>query len=423
MRVFVEAFGCTLNQGEGRWIARRLSQAGHRILDRPDGADACVLVTCTVIESTERKMLKRMRQLASGGRRLVVAGCMASVQSEIIKEEVPSAEVVPPTQMDRIPAFFPTHPDSGYECFEPQSTIDGIIPIAQGCLASCAYCISTVARGPLKSYPPEEIVREVQQALRRGRREIRLTSLDTGQYGRDMDLNLAILLKRVCEVEGEFRVRVGMMSPMMLRPILSDLLEAYREEKVFKFLHLPVQSGNDGILRRMRRGYTVAQFWDVVEAFRDEIGPLTLATDVIVGYPGERQKEYEDTLDLVRELRPDLLNITRFSPRAGTPAATMDGRVPGWKVKERSRELTTLRFCISGDIHNGLVGCPLQVLTTEVGKVGTTMSRSEDYRPVVLPGLWPLGRFLKVQVEAATDAYLLGRVLKASEGEVGPVAA
>ncbi|MFQ5838350.1 MAG: tRNA (N(6)-L-threonylcarbamoyladenosine(37)-C(2))-methylthiotransferase [Thermoplasmata archaeon] len=412
MKVFVEAYGCTLNQGDGRWIARRLSEAGHRIVEGPDGADACVLVTCTVIETTERRMLKRMRQLAGKDRRLVVAGCMASVQTDVIKEAVPSADVVPPTQMDRIADLLPSAADAEYECFEPRSTVDGIIPIAQGCLASCTYCISTVARGPLRSYPPEEVVAEVSNALKRGRLEIRLTSLDTGQYGRDLGINLAVLLGQVCQAEGSFRVRVGMMSPMMLRPIIDDLLEAYKQEKLFKFLHLPVQSGDDEVLRRMKRGYTVEQFWDVIEAFRREINPLTLATDIIVGFPGEGEEEFENTLELVRELRPDILNITRFSPRPGTPAAAIEGQVPSWVMKERSRELTKLRFEIGRETHRRLIGSSLRVLTTEEGKWETTLARSDAYRPVVLPGRWPLGEFLDVRVEGSTETYLQGRPLR-----------
>lgn len=374
-------------------------------------ADTCVLVTCTVIEATERRMLKRMRELARGHRRLLVAGCMASVQSAVIQKTVPAAEVVPPTDIEGLLGRLPPARDSEYACFEPRSTVDGIVPIAQGCLASCSYCISTIARGPLRSYPPEEVADEVRRAVARGRREIRLTSLDTGQYGRDLGTGLPDLLRRVCEVQGEFRIRVGMMSPMMLRPMIDDLCAAYREKKIFNFLHLPVQSGNDRVLRRMKRGYTVEKFWEVVEAFRLEVRPLTLATDIIVGFPGEGEEEFEDSLDLVRELKPDIVNITRFSPRPGTPAAYVEGQVPGWVVKRRSRELTKLRFEVSQRTNKQLEGARLRVLTTEEGKNGTTLARSEDYRPVVLDGRIPLGEFTEVIVVDSTETYLRGEIL------------
>lgn len=421
MRVFVDGYGCTLNQGEGRRIAQRLSETGHHLVPRPQEADACILVTCTVVETTERKMLRRMRELASPRRRLVVTGCMAAVQADRIREAVPAAAILPPTQPEALTALFPPVGDASFACFEPPSTVDGIVPIAQGCLARCSYCISTVARGALRSVPLAEVVAQVRQAVARGRREIRLSSLDTGQYGRDLGLSLADLLHAVCRVEGAFRVRVGMMSPMMLRPILGRLVDAYREEKAFRFLHLPVQSGNDEVLRRMRRGYTVERFWEAVDAFRSHVRTLSLATDVVVGFPGESDREFEDTLDLVEDLRPDVLNITRFSPRPGTPAAAMEDRVPGWKLKERSRRLTALRFRISRRIHEERVGSTVEVLTTEVGKAGTTVARTDDYRPVVLPGELPLGASLPVRLESASDVYLRGRPLgPLPEGERHP---
>ncbi len=202
-----------------------------------------------------------------------------------------------------------------------------------------------------------------------------------------------------------------MMSPRMLRPILDDLLGAYAHEKIFNFLHLPVQSGNNEVLRRMKRGYTVEQFWDVVEAFRQEVRPLTLATDVIVGFPGEGEKEFEETMRLVRELKPEILNVTRFSPRPGTPAATWPDQVPGWVVKGRSRKLTQLRFEIGRERHRILVGSKLRVITAEKGKRGTTLARAGDYRPVILPGHLPLGALLDVRVEDSTETYLVGRPL------------
>lgn len=411
MRVLVEAYGCTLNQGEGRRIAAQLAEAGHRLVDHPDRADACVLVTCTVIETTERKMVKRMRQLAQGDRQLIVAGCMAPVQAETIRSAVPEAELLPPTEMERLPELLPGVGDPEYACFEPRSTIDGIIPITQGCLASCTYCISTIARGGLRSYAPEQIVAQTQGALTRGRREIRLSALDTGQYGRDRGTHLGNLLHRVCALDGDFRVRVGMMSPMMLRPILDDLVEAYQEKKVFNFLHLPVQSGNDAVLARMRRGYTVAKFWEAVEAFREAVHPLTLATDAIVGFPGETPEAFEETVALLKELKPDIINVTRFSARPGTPAATMEGQVSGGEMKRRSRELTRLRFALGEIRHRAFLGAQLRVLTTEEGKGETTMARSDDYRPVVLPGTLPLGEFCSVKVVGASPIYLKGVVL------------
>ena len=411
----MEAHGCTQNYGEARLMQGALADRGHTITLSEGEADAYVLVTCTVIEATERKMVRRMEELAVHDKPLVVAGCMAAAQRDRVRALVPRAKLLPPRKWPQIVDLL----DGGTACGDRAADLeaaslgwrDAIVPIAQGCAGRCTYCITRVARGSVKSYATQDLVDRVRRNVARGAREIKLTGQDTAAYGRDADTNLAKLLHAIDGLEGDFRVRVGMADPLTVLPILGDLVDAYASEKVFKFLHLPVQSGDDGVLERMLREYAVADFETIVTAFRSAYPDLTLSTDVIVGFPGETDEAFEATMDLVRRVRPDIVNVTRFSARPGTPAASYAGAIVGRRAKQRSRRITALRFAIAREIHQRFVGDEVDVLVTEAGKEGTLLSRTQEYRQVVLHEPAPLGESIRVRIDAARATDLFGHAV------------
>lgn len=413
MRVYVEAYGCTQNYGEARLIQEALAGVGHTVAPSEADADAHVLVTCTVVETTERRMVRRMRELAAHEKPLVVAGCMAAAQRDLVQGVVPRALLLPPRKWPQIVDLL----GAGTACGDRAAKVetegfgwhDAIVPIAQGCAGRCTYCITRVARGRVASYSVERLVAQVRRHIDRGAREIKLTGQDTAAYGLDTGTSLARLVEAVVAVPGEFRVRVGMADPLTVLPIVDDLIDAYGSEKVFKFLHLPVQSGDDGILEAMKREYTVAEFEAIARAFRRAYPELTLSTDVIVGFPGETEEQFEATMNLVRRVRPDIVNVTRFSPRAGTPAAAMANHVVGWRVKERSRRLTRLRFDVAREIHESFVGRDFQVLITEAGK-GTWLARTPEYRQVVLHEDATVGDFAMTHIDGVTPTDLHGHL-------------
>lgn len=412
MRVYVEAYGCTQNYGEARLMQAALAESGHTITASEGEADAHVLVTCTVIETTERKMARRMAELAAYDKPLVVAGCMAAAQRDRVRAIVPKAKLLPPRKWPQIVDLL----DAGTACGDRAAEVesqsfgwhDAIVPIAQGCAGRCTYCITRVARGRVSSYRAQDIVAQTRRHVERGVKEIKLTGQDTAAYGLDTGTNLAALLRAIDDIPDEFRVRVGMADPLTVHPIVDELIDAYASDKIFKFLHLPVQSGDDAILEAMKREYTVARFEEIVAAFRRAFPEMTLSTDIIVGFPGETETQFEASMDLIRRVRPDIVNVTRFSARAGTPAAAMKGQIVGWRVKERSRRLTRLRFQIAREIHERFVGREVDILATEPGKRGTTLARTREYRQVVLPDPLPLGEFLEARIDAARPTDLLG---------------
>ena len=414
MKVYLEAYGCTQNYGEARLMQEVLAARGHALTSSEEDADAHVLVTCTVVEATERRMARRMTALEAFGKPLVVAGCMAAAQRDRVRALVPRAMLLPPRRWPEIVELL----QGGTACGDRAADLeaqglgwhDAIVPVAQGCAGRCTYCITRVARGRVSSYPVESLVAQVRRRVEHGAREIKLTGQDTAAYGIDTGTDLAGLLRAIDGIPGDFRVRVGMMDPLTVLPILDALVDAYASRKIFTFLHLPAQSGSDEILTAMRREYSVAEFGTIVAKFRSVFPDLTLSTDVIVGFPGETEAQFDETMDLVRRTKPDIVNVTRFSPRAGTPAASLPDPVVGWRVKERSRRLTRLRFAIGRERNEAWVGREVEALVSEPGKSGTLLARTPEYRQVVLREPAPLGAFVDVDIEGATSVHLLGRL-------------
>ena len=415
VRVHIEAYGCALNRGEARMMAETLREGGHAIAGDADSADANLLVTCTVIDATERRMAARLKALAGTGKPLVVTGCMARAQPAVVNEIAPDAELVPPGDFARLTDIFSEKRIGWREEIKPMepptTSIEAIIPIAQGCLGGCTYCITKLARGGLMSRQVDEILRQAERYLSAGYKEIWLTAQDSAAYGRDIGLTLADLLRAVTGLSGDFRVRVGMASPQTCLQILDDLIDAYSLPKVYKFVHLPVQSGDDEELAAMGRGYTAGDFRGIVTRFREVYPDISLSTDMIVGFPGETEEQFSASMSLMEEVRPDIVNVTRFSARPGTKAASMAGRIVGWRVKERSRRMTALRFHISRQINSTYEGRVLDAVTTEKGKEGTTLARTNNYKQLVLAGDHELGLKVKAKVSKGREIDLLADVL------------
>jgi MiaB-like tRNA modifying enzyme len=286
-----------------------------------------------------------------------------------------------------------------------------IVPVSYGCLGSCAYCCVVNARGHLRSHKVDDIVERVKRDVARGAREIWITSQDTGCYGKEIGANLAALLKAVAAIEGDFRVRVGMMTPNMIVPFLDELIEAFRSEKIFKFVHLPVQSGDDEVLRRMRRFYTIQEFKDSVATFRAAYPLLTLSTDVICGFPGENADAFENTLRLMSEVQPDIVNVSKFFARPKTAAWEMHNlAIEKAEIKHRSAQASELARKISLERNQRWLGWNGDILVDEKGKfAGSWVGRNFAYKPIVLKSDENLiGKKLCVKVRKVFSTHLDG---------------
>ena len=422
-RIFIDVYGCSANMADWEMAAGLLREAGHSIVPDPEGADASVVLTCTVKTPTETKVVKRIRELSEGGGVLVVAGCMPKAQGGLVAEVAPDASMVGPDDLLsivdvvesalvglRVEAVDGGPLDKSCLPRVRRNPVIHIAPIASGCLGDCSYCIVKHARGRLNSFPSETIVEDARRAIEGGCREIWVTAEDTASY-RDGDIRLPGLLDSITGLEGRFYVRVGMMTPNQAGPILDDLIDAYRSDKVFKFLHVPVQSGNDEVLRRMNRRYTVSDFTGLVARFREAIPDLSLSTDIICGFPGETEGQFADSVRLVEEMQPDALNISRFWPRPGTEAAELEGQLHGRETKVRSRELSSLWRSLLAERNRSWVGWEGEAVIDEEGRDGTMVGRNMAYKPIVVKAPVQLGDFVTVKVTEAGGSYLLGEAL------------
>jgi threonylcarbamoyladenosine tRNA methylthiotransferase CDKAL1 len=427
MRVFVKTYGCSANLADTEVLAGCLAKAGYKLADSASAADVVIYNTCAVKGPTENRVIEALKR-APHRKKVIVAGCLPIINFERLRREVRFDGAVGPAAGEEIidvvrrvmegekvvdlEATLTAKPSLNLPQLRSNPMIS-VVPVSYGCLGSCAYCCVVFARGQLRSYTIKEVTERVRKDLAAGAKEFWVTSQDTACYGRDIATNLAALLKALGDLEGDFRVRVGMMTPNLAQDMLDDLIEAFRNEKVFKFVHLPMQSGDDRVLKRMRRFYTVQDFKEVVDAFREAFPEVTLATDVICGFPGETREAFENTLKLIGEVKPDIVNVSKFFARPRTAAAEMHDRfVESTEIKRRSTEAAKLVKRISLERNQRWIGWTGEVLIDEKGKVpGSWIGRNFAYKPIVVKGSANLlGKTLQVKVEKAFSTYLAGTV-------------
>lgn len=345
MKVFVKTFGCTLNQGDSEVIKGLLCSYGHEVISSESEADCIIVNSCGVKTPTQNKVVSYVRK-NSVAKSVIVGGCLPKMID--IKKLVPSVlSTFDANSITSLKELLTKSKNVSSDVKEnrvglPRIRINkyvAIIPIAQGCLGKpCSYCSVKFARGDLTSYKKEDVVHEVKRSIIGGCKIIKLTAQDVGCWGKDFNDSLPNLLNSVLGVEGNFKVRVGMMNPNHVLGYVDDLIEIYKDPKVVKFLHIPLQSGSDKVLKDMRREYSVEDFKMIVNKFRRSLKKICISTDVIVGYPSETFEDFEKTLALVKEVKPEVLNISRFAPRPGTEASKLP-QLDSEEIKKRSKIL------------------------------------------------------------------------------------
>ncbi|MFA6364622.1 tRNA (N(6)-L-threonylcarbamoyladenosine(37)-C(2))-methylthiotransferase [Methanoregula sp.] len=393
-RVYIETYGCSYNFGDTANLVEVLKYYGSTRVESPDEADAFIVNTCTVVGPTERRMLRRLSALQE--KPLYVTGCMPLVQREAI------LSVCNPVIIS---------PDTIREAYLRVRTVapggTGVVQIAQGCLGHCTYCITRRARGPLASFPKEEILEKVRAFVDAGAYEIQLTAQDVSAYGRDLGTDLPALLSTISDLPGNYRIRIGMMNPATVLPVLDELVDACASDRIFRFLHLPVQSGSDRILEQMGRGYTVQEFEEIVAAFRSRYPDISIATDFIVGFPGETEDDFSRSLALIGRTKPAKVNVTRHSKRPFTgPFAEKD--FPDSVKKDRSRLLNAYAEEQYSVTNRPLIGTTVSCVVTEKLRPGSVMARTAAYQGVVIQNDLPIGAAVEVILKKDRKYFFMG---------------
>ena len=401
MKVYSEWYGCPFSKAESLIAEDKLGTAA----DSPEKADVLLITTCTVKAETEKKMFRRIGELSRLGKPLVVYGCLVDVDAARIRETAPDAMLVGTGHLDNIFDVFWKK-----ELLGPRRTVKlgklgawpvAIIPIAEGCLGNCGFCITKRARGGLFSYPLELVLGAVKRAAALGYRELWLTAQDTSAYGKDYGASLAELLEETASVRGDFIVRVGMGSPKLQLKQIDGIISAFQGGKFFRFLHAPVQSGSESVVRKMKRNHSVRDYVKLCRKFREAFPRGSIWTDVIVGYPGESGRDFEKTLEVMGETAPDKVNVSRFGKRPGTEAEKLKD-MPGWVKKERSRDAVALANKIALGRNAHYIGRKLRVFFNEKGA-----GRTRNYKQVVGPGR--SGSWTTLKVTGAAAGYLIAK--------------
>ncbi|MBW2971304.1 tRNA (N(6)-L-threonylcarbamoyladenosine(37)-C(2))-methylthiotransferase [Candidatus Woesearchaeota archaeon] len=422
--IYLETYGCSANQNDSEIMAGILESAGCVIVLKPELADVIIVNTCIVKGKTLSNMYNVLGKFHSEFPevKLIIAGCLPQTELELPFD----ASTIGPHNIKDIALVVAralegrivNATDNSFETklglpkIKRNKAIN-IVQILEGCYGNCAYCIVKQAKPTLHSFPQKDILKEINSGLRNGAKEIWLTSQDNSAYGLDENdtTKLPELLNEIDKIPGKFLVRVGMMNPNNLLPVLDETIEAFKSEKIFKFIHIPVQSGNDDVLKLMGRKYSIEDFTAIIKAFRRKIPKITLSTDIICGFPGESEAQFHDSVKLVLETKPDIVNISRFTPMPNTKAEEMPHQIHGSITKKRSQWLTDVCYKISYEQNKKWEDWNGEIYVDEIGKNNTIVGRNPSYKPVVLKEHKHLfGKFIKVEVKEAMPTYLKAEI-------------
>lgn len=432
LEVYFETYGCTANKNSSEIMKGLVRQAGLNITQDENFADLIVINSCIVKEPTQEKIRRRIQELSKKEKKIILAGCMPRLNQKKFLD-YGNIFLLDFSQFTNITDLIQDIENQTYDsdkylkqrkeikiCLPKISDekFIGINQISEGCLGECSYCIVKLAKGKLFSYPKEKIIESVKSDLQSGAKEIWITSQDNASYGiDDGKYLLPELLREIINLQGKFKIRVGMMNPNNVLKILPELIEIYKNEKMFKFLHLPIQSGSDGILKLMKRKYSRKDVLKIILEFKKQIPEITIATDIIVGFPGETDDDWKETLNLIQEIKPEILNRSNFCVRERTEAEKLRQLSPKI-INKRATELMNLHLQICSEIQETFLGKEIRVLVDKKGFGNTYLARDDNYKLVVVQSAEKiLGQFMKVKIKKVLPHYLVGEPIGKRENK------
>ncbi len=436
----IESFGCQMNLSDSERIANQLESFGCVSVEQVDQADIIVINTCCVRESAENRIFGRIGALKRlkterPERMIIIAGCLAQKDQQLIFRRAPHVDIVLGTQnIDRLVDIL-SEKQRGKRRVESQTNVlDGLgdtavnrhagvnawIPVMYGCDNFCSYCIVPYVRGRERSRPAESILQEVREFAAAGGREVTLLGQNVNSYGKNLEggWNFPRLLAAVDRVEEIRRIRFMTSHP---KDFGNELIQVMANGKnICAHLHLPVQSGSDEILRRMNRHYTTAEYRRHVEDLRSAIPDVSITTDLIVGFPGETEELFEQTLSFVSEMKFDAAFTFLYSKRSGTPAADMEEQIPQSVKQSRLQRLMDLQNDIALSLNQRWVGREVDVLVDGPSKTDPTVYSGRTSQNKIV--LWPAeandqaGSFRTVKIDSAQTFLLKGNAISERNG-------
>lgn len=418
-KIFVEAYGCSASFSDSEMISGLILNGGHTLVENSSESDLNIIVTCSVKDATANKMIYRIKSLNT--KPLIVAGCFPKAEKSTVEKFSKNASLLGPNSLGKtLQVINSTLKGTKQIALEDSdfskvglpkvrlNPVVGIVEIASGCMSECTFCQTKLSKGDLTSYRIGDIVRQIKTEINDGCKEIWLTSTDNGCYGFDINTDLPSLIDTIVDIPHDFKVRVGMMNPMYLARIKDNLIKSFDSDKVYKFLHVPVQSGSNKVLNDMKRGHTAETFRDIVTKVRDRFTEFTISTDVIVGFPSETQEDFEKTVKLLKETKPDIVNLSKYSARPGTEAAGWE-QIDVSEVKKRSRFIFDLVNKISLENNQKWIGWKGEVLFDE--RIDERVKgRNFAYKSIFINEGVKIGQKLLVEITDVTKHSLVGKI-------------
>ncbi|MDP3734370.1 MAG: MiaB/RimO family radical SAM methylthiotransferase [Nanoarchaeota archaeon] len=402
-------------------MAGLLKEAHFEVVDTLEQGDIIIINSCTIespsvafffnlVDETKRKYPYKI---------IIASGCIP----QAYPEKLPTISIIGTKQIQNIVQVVEESLNEnivhllGTDEMPPlnlpkvrQNPILEIIPIGRSSTNACASCKTTAARGKLKSYPVEEIVSVAEKAVHDGVKEIWLSSPNTMCYGFDLGTTVAELLKELFAIPGKFKIRLDRGSPAQMLTIKDQLIPLLRHEKMFRFIHLPAQSGSNEILKKLRKGYTKEQFLSLITELKEKVPKITIATDIVVGFPEENDNHYWETLNLVRAITPDIMTIIPFLAQSKT-SSKMEP-LPPEVINHRSKVLNDIYHNISNLCNEQWIGWQGEIIITEKGnESGYWIGRNLSYKPIIIQGNFRLGDTVTVRITKSSVFELRGEVL------------
>ena len=353
IRIFIKTFGCSHNASDSEYMAGILSSEGYQIVSSLESSDITIINSCTVKSPSQAAFLNMVTKSKSFNKKVIVGGCVPQAERNIPGLE--NCSIVGVSQIDKIDYIVEKTLEGNVVRFLENKKLPSlllpkirrnkyieIIPISQGCLGSCTYCKTKQARGKLISYPIDHIVQACKNAWNNNAKELWITSEDTGVYGRDIGTNLPNLLVEILkDIPSDVMIRIGMANPPYILENVNSMIKVLNHPNVYSFIHIPVQSGSNAVLDKMLREYTIEEFNFLCDKFVKGVPDITIATDIICGFPTETKENFEETLNLVEKYKFPVINISQFYPRPGTVAAKWK-KIDTKEVHNRSKALAEL---------------------------------------------------------------------------------
>ena len=358
--IYIETYGCSANKNNSEILAGLLRQSGYQLTNNEKIADTLIINTCIVKGKTETKIKRRIQDMSGEfpNKLIIIAGCMPETDFNSLKKLNPKLLFLGTHHVKDISRLISDYKNNNInnkdkqkfylskqqeeKLLTPKIPINKLISITQiseGCLGNCSYCKTKLAKGTLHSYDEEKILKSIESDLESGAKEVWLTSQDCASYNLDKNKqNLPELLKKILSLKHNFKLRLGMMNPNNVYPVLDELIEVYKNPKIYKFIHIPIQSASDSVLKDMNRFYKIKIVEEIITKLKKEVPDMVIATDIIVGYPTEKQSDHKKNLEFIKKYKPDVLNLSKFSSHKQTPASKLK-TLPLEIINKRTSEI------------------------------------------------------------------------------------